>query len=270
MVLADLGAEVIRVEPEGGDPLRALAGSRVWLRGQKSVTVTAADVRNGQWQALRDSADVVIDTAQPWKQNPAELTMGLRDDPRRILAILTAYPRSISELTRTDTGADYPVCGELIEAQYGMQNFQQVVREGGPTFLGWPHAIYGAAWLLQIGVLAALLERERAGAGQLVTTSLLDGVAILSNARWLGGAKLGPALYAGSRITTRSSNMRIIVHLFECCDGKWISSSYRPAWGIRSHAEGHRARRPRDGERGLSRLGHAVGSGGRSRSLGSS
>src|SRR6202047_626884 len=36
MVLADLGAEVIRVEPEGGDPVRALPGSRVWLREQKS------------------------------------------------------------------------------------------------------------------------------------------------------------------------------------------------------------------------------------------
>jgi len=51
------------------------------------------------------------------------------------------------------------------------------VRKGGPTFLGWPHAIYGAAWLLQIGILGALLERERTGAGQAITTSLLDGIA---------------------------------------------------------------------------------------------
>src|SRR5580700_2240521 len=65
MVLADLGAEVIRVEPQGGDPIRVLAGSRVWLRGQKSVILNGADLRSGRWQALRDSADVIIDTAQP-------------------------------------------------------------------------------------------------------------------------------------------------------------------------------------------------------------
>src|SRR5215469_12790578 len=68
MVLSDLGAEVIRVEPEGGDPVRALAGSRVWLRGQKSVTIGQAQVENGQWRSLRDSADVILDTVQAWQQ----------------------------------------------------------------------------------------------------------------------------------------------------------------------------------------------------------
>lgn len=220
MVLADLGAEVIRAEPPGGDPVRALPGSRVWMRGQKSVTIGPADIE--ALDALCQSADVIIDTAQPWTQKPRAPLARLRRDPRRIVAILTAYPRTIGELTAPDRGADYPVCGELIEAQYGMQNFQAGAREGGPIFLGWPHAIHGAAWLLQIGVLGALFERERTGAGQIVTTSLLDGVAILSTARWIGGEKLGPPLLTGSRITTRHNNLRIVVSLFECADGGWI------------------------------------------------
>jgi crotonobetainyl-CoA:carnitine CoA-transferase CaiB-like acyl-CoA transferase len=249
MVLADLGAEVIRVEPEGGDPVRALAGSQVWLRGQKSVTVGPAQLENWQWESLRDSADVIIDTAQPWRQKPPGLLAlpanaqhphpapgatpsslyssgqalsRVRADEGQIFAILTAYPRTINELAAVDSGSSYAVYGELIEAQYGMQHFQAGVRDGGPTFLGWPHAIYGAAWLLQIGILGALLEREHTGFGQTVTTSLLDGVAILSNARWLGGEKLGPPLLTGSRITTRHNNLRIVVSLFECSDGEWI------------------------------------------------
>src|ERR1700681_4603963 len=80
MVLADLGAEVIRVEPEGGDPVRALAGSRIWLRGQKSVTVGAAQMSSGEWTALRNSADVILDTAQPWTQKPAGLIDGFGRD----------------------------------------------------------------------------------------------------------------------------------------------------------------------------------------------
>jgi crotonobetainyl-CoA:carnitine CoA-transferase CaiB-like acyl-CoA transferase len=222
MVLADLGAEVIRVEPVGGDPLRALAGSQVWLRGQRSVTIGAAEVQSETWRALRDSADVIIDTAQPWILKPTGLLDATHRSPAQIHAVLTAYPRKIGEIDPAGSGTNFPVCGELIEAQYGMQNFQQGVRAEGPHFLGWPHAMYGAAWMLEIGILAALYERAHTGRGQTVTTSLLDGAAILSNVRWLGGAKMGPALMTGSRISTRPSNLRLIVGLFECADGYWI------------------------------------------------
>ncbi|HXD91545.1 MAG TPA: CoA transferase, partial [Candidatus Binataceae bacterium] len=222
MVLADLGAEVIRVEPAGGDPIRALAGSRVWLRGQRSLTIDAAAVQSGAWQALRDSADVIIDTAQPWILKPTGLLDSADRPAAQIHAILTAYPRTIDEIAPAGSGDNAPVCGELVEAQYGMQNFQQGVRPDGPHFLGWPHAIYGAAWMLQIGILGALYERAHTGVGQVVTTSLLDGAAILSNVRWLGGAKMGPSLLTGSRISTRPSNLRLIVGLFECADGYWI------------------------------------------------
>jgi crotonobetainyl-CoA:carnitine CoA-transferase CaiB-like acyl-CoA transferase len=222
MVLADLGAEVIRVEPEGGDPVRMLGGSQVWFRGQKSVMVGPKQFRSREWRILRDSADVILNTAQPWIQKPHDLLNNLRRDRNQILAVLTAYPRDIQELSPVPEGSNYPVCGELIEAQYGMQHFQQGVRQHPPIFLAWPHAIYGAAWLLQIGILGALLERERTGAGQTVTTSLLDGIAILSNARWLGGERLGPPLLTSSHITTRHNNLRIVVSLFECSDGNWI------------------------------------------------
>jgi crotonobetainyl-CoA:carnitine CoA-transferase CaiB-like acyl-CoA transferase len=219
MVLADLGAEVIRVEPAGGDPVRALAGSRVWLRGIKSVTVGAAEIISGAWASLRETADVILDTAQPWTAKPVGLLDSYADNPRQIVAVLTAYPRTVAELAEPATRA--PVCGELIEAAYGMNDFQEGARRG-PNFLGWPHATYGAAWMLQIGILGALYERARSGRGQTITTSMLDGAAILSTVRWLGGEKMGPALTTGSRITTRSNNLRIVVGLFECADGIWI------------------------------------------------
>jgi crotonobetainyl-CoA:carnitine CoA-transferase CaiB-like acyl-CoA transferase len=221
MVLADLGAEVIRVEPEGGDPVRTLAGSRVWLRGQMSVTVGPDQVKNGQWQALRASADVILTTAQPWTSKPIGLLDGYPHDPQQILSVLTAYPRTTEEVKGPRHGADYPVCGELIEAQYGLPHFQEGWRPK-PIFLGWPHATYGAAWLLQLGILGALFERSRTGRGQVLTTSLFDGVAILSNQRWVGGKNIGPELMTTSRLTSRHNRRRIVLGLLECGDGIWV------------------------------------------------
>jgi|SRR5579875_190582 crotonobetainyl-CoA:carnitine CoA-transferase CaiB-like acyl-CoA transferase len=218
MVLADLGAEVIRVEPEGGDPLRALAGARIWLRGQKSVTIGSAEAANGQWQALRDSADAILTTAQPWTAKPAGLLDGYPGNPRQILAVLTAYPRPVKEAAYPHRGIHAPVCGELVEAQYGCMDAQQGWRPG-PVFLGWPLAVFGAAWLLQLGITGALLERERTGRGQVLTTSLLDGIAILRNAAYVGGERIRPM---GPPPRGKHSTFRLIVSLFECADERWI------------------------------------------------
>jgi crotonobetainyl-CoA:carnitine CoA-transferase CaiB-like acyl-CoA transferase len=217
MVLADLGAEVIRIEPGGGDPVRTLAGSRVWLRAQKSITIGAADLTNGRWQALRDSADVIVTTAQPWTAKPAGLLEGYPNNPRQILAVLTAYPRRCAEVIYPHF-ADAPVCGEIVEAQYGCMEEQEGWRPG-PIFLGWPLATFGAAWLLQLGIVGALLQRERTGRGQVLTTSLLDGIAIMRNASFVGGERIRPMVPPPRG---KHSTFRLIVSLFECGDERWI------------------------------------------------
>ena len=218
MVLADLGAEVIRVEPEGGDPVRALAGSRVWLRGQQSVTISRADVDSGRWRRLRDSADAILTTAQPWTAKPSGLLDYYPNHPRQILAVLTAHPRAAADTQYPHTGVDAPVCGELIEAQYGCMDAQQGWREG-PIFLGWPLATFGAAWLLQLGITGALLERERTRRGQVLTTSLVDGIAILRNVNFVAGDRIGPM---SAPPKGKHTTYRLIVSLFECGDDRWI------------------------------------------------
>lgn len=220
MVLSDLGAEVIRVEPEGGDPLRTLDGCRVWFRGQKSVVVGSKHVREDQWKGLLTSADAVITTAQPWTMKPAGLLDGYPNNDRQILAVLTAYPRTTDEVLGPRHGADSPVYGELIETIYG----SSIALEGwrpGPIFLGWPHAVYGAAWMLQAGVLGALLERERTGKGQVLTTSLVDGLAIATDATWAIGDNVATSKFR-SRNNLTASYSKVIASLFECGDGGWI------------------------------------------------
>jgi len=218
MVLADLGAEVIRVEPADSDPIRVLAGSRVWLRGQKSVIIGPAEVANGQWRALRDSADVILTTAQPWNAKPDGLLDGYPGNPRQILAVLTAYPRPAGGVKYPHNRLDAPVCGEIVEAEYGCMDEQEGWRPG-PVFLGWPMATFGAGWLLQLGITGALLERERTGKGQVLTTSLLDGIAIMRNASYVGGDRIRPMAPPPKG---KHSTFRLIVSLFECGDERWI------------------------------------------------
>ena len=63
MIMSDFGAEVIKVEPPGGDPLRSLPNSPVWLRGKKSVI---HDLKTSDGLAaareLALGADVVVTT----------------------------------------------------------------------------------------------------------------------------------------------------------------------------------------------------------------
>src|ERR1700692_2803054 len=69
MVLHDHGADVVRIEPPGGDPIRVLDGASVWYRGQRSVRsdeMSAADRDD-----LCRSADVVIDTLHARRLDPS-------------------------------------------------------------------------------------------------------------------------------------------------------------------------------------------------------
>jgi crotonobetainyl-CoA:carnitine CoA-transferase CaiB-like acyl-CoA transferase len=245
MTLCDYGAEVIKVEPAGGDPLRALDACQVWLRGQKSVTLGPNALTDGSWDKLRASADVVIDTIHSPVPKLSPLLAGPDRYPRQVSACITALPCTVDELLRGKPfAAASPrneingAYGELVEALYGCLHLQDGVREG-PIFLGWPHAAYGAAWLIQLGILGALYEREKKGHGQCVTTSLLDGMAILNINRWCTGEKL-PHDPAARSSLGRHANQRSIVAFFECSDKKWIyvHTGPRGAFGRLMHVVG--------------------------------
>src|SRR5215216_1994643 len=66
MVLADYGADVIKVEPPGGDRFRVLAAAPLWLRGKRSVVLDLSDApARDRLQALVASADVLVVSGPP-------------------------------------------------------------------------------------------------------------------------------------------------------------------------------------------------------------
>ncbi len=188
MVLADFGADVIKVEPPGGDPRRDQPAAPMWLRGKRSVELDlAAPTGRAQLHGLVRGADVVVASYAPGDAEPFGTDY----------ATLSALNGGLIYCSITGWGprgpyARYLADERLVAAKSGrMQAFAGVVRRDGPAFEAVRVGTHVASQSALAGVLGALLVRDRLGAGQLVETSLLRGM-LLYDFRTLIHAQLLP------------------------------------------------------------------------------
>jgi predicted CxxxxCH...CXXCH cytochrome family protein len=137
-----------------------------------------------------------------------------------VYCLVTAEPVSAAAVAAGER-PDEPVYGELAEARWGFMYIQEGHREQ-PIYLAWPHAAFGAAWLALGGILAALFRRTVSGRGQVLTTSLLDGLAALNTQRWVGGGSPPLEPWPPYSSLNRLGDAVMIIALLECADGKWI------------------------------------------------
>ncbi len=189
MQLADLGAEVIKVEnPRGGDLTR---GSGPFIHGEssnfvrlnrnkRSVTLDLkSESGKAAFRALAASADVLIENLRPGTMQG----LGLGYDDLRERSPGLVY------LAATGFGGDGPyaeLAGLDIIAQ-GMSGLMSITGEPGapPVKVGVPVADLTCALYATIAVLAALRARDRDGAGQFIDVSLLESA--VSLAVWEAG-----------------------------------------------------------------------------------
>lgn len=167
MLLAEQGAEVIKIEPRDGDRARALPGFHVWNRSKRSVVAElSTEIGRSRLRALCATADVFISDWLP--TDP-----GLRYD-----ALAAGNPGLVHCWMPPYGGhgdAATAVAGDdLVAARSGLLASQWAHREG-PVFLTLPIASYGAAMLAAGAVCAALLARQRTGRGQQLEVSWLAG-----------------------------------------------------------------------------------------------
>jgi crotonobetainyl-CoA:carnitine CoA-transferase CaiB-like acyl-CoA transferase len=174
-ILADWGADVIKIEPPTGDPFRGLFGLDVTPqfeldnRGKRSVALNLnEDSAREIAHALVEAADVFVTNIRP----PVLERWGLDHDtllgrnPRLVYASVTGYGLAGDERDRAayDVGAYWSRAG--IAAALTPEGSDPPMQRGG---MGDHTAGLAAAG----GVAAALLHREKTGRGQLVSTSLL-------------------------------------------------------------------------------------------------
>ena len=180
MVLADFGAEVIKVEQPGGDPARETEYSwPMWLRGKRSVTLDLhTEWGRAQLHDLVRGADVVVASYKPGEGEPlgADYATLAKVNPAAVYCSITPWGLK-------GPYANYPGTDEaLVAAKSGrFWAFQNTTKRPGPSFAAVQVGSHGASQAAVAGILAALHARKRTGQGQLVESSILQGLIPFEN-----------------------------------------------------------------------------------------
>jgi formyl-CoA transferase/CoA:oxalate CoA-transferase len=178
MILADMGAEVIKVErPGGGDESRRFppfvqgegAGFLTLHRGKKSVILDLKDGRGREaFRRLVARADVLVEAFRPGTLDRLGLGPGaLRGAHRRLIVC------SLSGFGQTGPYRDRGGYDLIAQAMSGLMS---VTGEPGrpPAKCGFPLSDTGCGMWAAIGILLAVIARERTGEGQHVDASLFE------------------------------------------------------------------------------------------------
>lgn len=170
LLLAEQGAEVIKVEPPQGDKARSTPGFHVWNRSKRSVVAEPTTTQGGTFiQRLISTADVILVDHQPGDENRFGFSYNelSRSNPQLLYCHLPAFGNQGPHARR------YPD-DSLVAAVSGLLGSQWSHRDGG-VHLVIPIASYGAAFVASTSIAAALHEREHSGKGQYIEVSWLAG-----------------------------------------------------------------------------------------------
>lgn len=172
-VLADFGAEVIKVERPTGDPWRNLPNSPIWLRGKQSISLDL-QTNDGKQELLKliETADIFICNERPETVKKMGLSYNdlAANNPELIYCSITGFGN-------TGEYANYSDYEGVVAAKSGrMLRFAEIADRDGPGYPAVQVGSHACSQLAISGILAALHAREETGTGQLVETSILQGL----------------------------------------------------------------------------------------------
>lgn len=209
-MLAESGADVIKVESPAGDPAREGAGFATWNRGKRSVVADlSTDAGRAMVHDLLAEADVLIHSFTP----SHAASLGFDDTtltsqyPDLVISAIAGYPHRHEDRDRTPEDT-------LVLARMGLMDEQRGYRDG-PIYLRIPLGSWGAVYLSTIGILSRLIHRGKVGVGGIAHTSLYQGALIPMTMHWASAEKPTPSFAAGLPKDGTPT-------LFECSDGVWI------------------------------------------------
>ncbi|CAG9177621.1 CaiB/BaiF CoA transferase family protein [Cupriavidus pinatubonensis] len=218
MMLADMGAEVLRIERPGETDLGVKRERRfdLMLRGRKSI---ALDLKDPQAVAavldLVESADALIEGFRPGVTE--RLGLGpeacLARNPKLVYGRITGWGQTGPLAHTAGHDVNYIALTGALNA-IGQRGQPPAIP---PAYLG---DFAGGGMFLVAGVLAALVEAGKSGKGQVVDAAIVDGAAAL-------GSVFFGLVAAGQWNPERGTNVldsgAHYYNVYQCKDGGWIS-----------------------------------------------
>ncbi|MFC1661925.1 CaiB/BaiF CoA transferase family protein [Gemmatimonadota bacterium] len=225
MLLADAGAEVIKIERPGkGDPRRGIppfatkegvkkaAGFMAYNRNKKSLALNVqSDAGQEILRKLAAVSDVVVENLRPGAMDKIGVGYeGLKEmNPRLIYAMISGFGRLPGHESDYSQRPAFDIVAEAMSGVMDLIGFE----DRPPTFTLYGLADVYSGLVGAYGIMQALFMREQTGVGQLVDVSLLDNMLAL-NERMV-------ALYS---VTGREPKRGRLEHLwprgaFQCADG---------------------------------------------------
>jgi crotonobetainyl-CoA:carnitine CoA-transferase CaiB-like acyl-CoA transferase len=230
MILADNGADVIKVEPPWGDSARSEPGFLMWNRGKRGITL---DLRQDEDRSraveLAGSADVVIESFRPGVAERlgigyAELAA---DNSELVYCSISGFgPAHSYDDVAGYEGLIAAISGRMVGLDHLSGAIDHQDRDA-PIFNVVPIASYGAAQLATQGILAALLERDRSHRGDHLSTSLVQGLSAFlmrqELARSTDDSTVEPAIVSDAM----QRGIELCFMTAECQDGRFLQMCAR-------------------------------------------
>jgi crotonobetainyl-CoA:carnitine CoA-transferase CaiB-like acyl-CoA transferase len=218
MLLADLGAEVIKVEQPGtGDPFRAFDGDlysphfQTYNRNKKSVELNTKEPTDlARFDELVRSADVFIQNFRPGVAERLKVDAARLQEinPRLVYA-------DISGFGQEGPHKDRPAFDTVAQASAGF--LRLLINPDHPRVVGPAIADAVTGFYAALGVLAALYERDKTGKGRHVETSMFEAMCHFNLDDFTHYLAVDQIMGPYSRPHVSQS------YVFECADGGWIA-----------------------------------------------
>ena len=214
MLLGDLGADVVRVQRRG-----SLAPDRPAAAGLRGRTIVEADLKDAadlrDIRGLVQRADILIEGFRP---GVAE-RMGLGPDdvaelnPRLIYGRMTGWGQTGPRAAEAGHDLNYIAMTGLLHA---------VGRPGERPVppLNLFGDFGGGSMFLVIGLVAALVERQSSGRGQVVDAAIVNGAPMLGHLLW---AMRGAGRWSDDRGVNVFDGSAPFYDTYECADGKYVA-----------------------------------------------